>query len=1274
MSRILTSNLDYSSYSDRKHAIERMAMYAGGGSPIPYENTWVFDPSKGKMVQCQVLHIVPAIERVFMEILTNATDAVNLARVHDVPTGPIVVTMNQSEISVLNTGLPIPIELAVIKDDDERVVGQDSCYVPEQVFGRFRSSSNFEGAHSKRGQEGLDAKLKRLMYNSFSVGQNGTGSKLTNCYSRYFTCTIHDAERHKKYTQTWRDQMKVCEAPILEEYSGDVSSVQITYGLDFSVFNMANFDPSTGIGGYSVEYVALFMKHCIDASYNARNPVSFNGQLFSCDSIRDFAKYYFGETAVKNSVVHLQYPKEVPLRYDDKGLVISAADPKIQPELELLVLDTPDQGSAISFVNCIATREGGEHVDSCIRCVCEETVEKLNSDLLNKLDKKAASLGITDSEKRSLKLTIRDVRPHLSLIVSVRIPYPDLGGQTKEKLNKLPLTVKIPPKTLEVVSRWRLTERLKDEISNKKKYLLTKMGKRGKGTGKTQHANFAGTARGAGQCYLSIVEGDSAKGYWNSLLKWVDGDHDYMGCLPIRGKFINVMKAEEEDILSNEEANELVSALRLERGVNYTIPENRAKLPYAGIIIMTDADTDGKHIIGLLLLFLYHRYPSVIAAGMVSIYRTPVIRCWIDSPSLTNDDIGDECQTFYSIAEYEEWRATADLSKKWVIKYYKGLGGARDSDIEQDASCPHRAFCLWDSRLAYMMELAFSSKGADARKRWLAHYERHVNPVDLQMVDMNWYRDPKLAARLLDDGGIEKHEQLRAVESFRNLPISLFMNHEFIEYGFAANIRAIPSGIDGLKDPVRKIVFAAMNHWKISTSCKYKEYKVAQFSNDVANQSDYEHSEDNLHEVIMNLAQFFVGANNLPLFRAGGQFGSRVDGGKDHPAPRYAFTDPTRVFAYIFRKENAPLLVPQISLEGREVEPRRYYPLVPLHVINGSQGIGYAYRSWFPNHHPLHVIDWLLKRLKGLKPDPLVPWYRGFTGQIQVKDKSKTDAKKGVRQLSSMAEIKEMNLVDQDIPKEIIDKVIDDDEIQDEIEANKAQVVVKFTGSFYINEAGNPVITELPIGRYPNQYTAFLRKKKYCTKIDDKCVGDKVHLTIIGWHKPEDISLKSLFLTKKMSLSNLVCLDENSLPVVYSSIDAVMEAFYLAAIPGYYKRRDMEVAAIADKIVRLEKKKKYAELRKSGQIILDGQNLQSVRDQLACHGLPPDFADAKLSSSMEHKIPVYQDKIDKLRSQMDQRASIPPEDTYSEELLQLAKVVTQELTRIDVKSKKGKHN
>lgn len=1255
-------------------------MYAGSRTAVPYENTWVYDSSTSKMVQIPQLMIIPAVERTFMEILTNATDANSLSLAFGVPTSPIEVTMTQSDISITNTGLPIPVERAVIKNDDGVVTGYDTCYVPEQIFCRFKTGSNFEGAHKADARaETSEMKVKRLMFNSFSVGQNGVGSKLTNCYSTRFTFVVHDAERHLKYTQTCRDQMSVIEKPVIEQYDGTVSGVQISYSLDFSLFGMQPYDLASGSGGYGPEYFALFAKHCVDAAYNTRNPVSFNGVTFKADDVREFAKYYFDEGAVKRAVIHRQYPLEVAVVRDEDGIVLHAEDQRIMPELEMLVLDTPDQGSTISFVNCMATREGGEHVDDCTRAVCDDTVKKINASLLTKLNKKA-NLSLTEGEKRSLTITIRDVRPHISMIVSTRILYPDLGGQTKEKLTKFPYKVVLPEETMKPVSKWRLAERLKDEIDLKKKNVLSKLARKGKGTGKTEHANFAGTAKGAGKCSLYIVEGDSAKGYWNNMLKWIEGDHDYVGCLPIRGKFINSMKAEEEDILGNEEATELVKALGLEQGVDYTVPQNRAKLPYNYIVLMTDADTDGKHIDGLLLLFLYCRYPSVIAAGMVSIYRTAVLRCWIDAPHLSNDDIGEECQTFYSIAELEEWKrkqGPEGLARKWVYKYYKGLGGARDIDIEQDQAAPHYAFCLWDSRISDTMNLAFSSKESDRRKDWLAHYQRYVSPPDLQMVDMNWYRNSSLASHLLATGGVQAHEQLRAVESFRYLSVSLFMNHEFIEYGFSANTRAIPSVLDGMKESVRKIVYTSHEHWNIGSG-RYTEFKVAQFSNEVANKTDYEHGEDNLHEVVMGQAQFFVGSNNLPLYRAGGQFGSRVDGGKDHPAPRYAFTDPTKVFEFIFRKEDQPILKQQISHEGKSIEPFRYYPLIPLHVVNGTQGVGYAWRSWFPNHNPLDVIDWLLKRNKGLKPSPLTPWYRGFTGNIEIKDKKKEEVKftDGPLGKSITQGVQQLNLIDQHISDEVLEKIaentIEGESVQDEVDAERSQIVVKFTGSFYRDKEGNPVVTELPIGRYPNQYKEFLLKKKMCTRIKNKSVGDKVDMTIIGWHKPEDISLKSLFLIKTMSLSNLVCLDSNNTPICYPTINDVMEVFYQGRIKGYYERKEYELKSIQEKISKITVKKRYAELRASGVVVLDGKNSKDLQDHLIANNIDPKLAHAPTTSSTADKIPEFAEKISKLEEKLIARAAVRPEDTYSEELQQLAKVAKKELERIDIKSKKGK--
>ena len=1241
------------------------------------------------MVQHPGLYIVPALERTFIEILSNATDAVSAARVRGVPVSPIEVTMDAAEITVSNTGLPIPVELAVIKDDDDKVIGTDSIYCPQQVFTRFRSGGNYETTTKNSDRaETKEMKELRLKLNSFAGGQNGIGSKLTNVYSHRFTYVIHDAERHLKYTQTCRDHMLVIEPPVIEAYTGTVSGVSITYSLDFSIFKDKDGQPLTNCqvfvnpdgqqavtGGYGPEYFALFIGHCVNSAYNARVPVTFNGTTFSCSNIKDLAKYYFAEESVKHSIVHLQYPDGVEVIRDENDLVTGAVNPLIMPELEVLVLSTPDAGATISFVNCIVTRKGGEHVDACIHAICDDVVKKLNEETREKIEqkeKKKKDFKPTEKEKNSLKINISHVRPHLSMIVTARVLHPDLEAQTKSKLENMPMKVVLPEGTLKSVNNWSLVHRLRDEIEFKKKVLLNSKSKSAKGTGKHQRANFAGTAKGVEKCALSIVEGDSAKGYWNSLLKWVEGDHDYMGCLPIRGKFINVMKADEEDIVFNEEAKELaINALQLEPNVDYTVPANRAKLPYSHIIIMTDADVDGKHIIGLLLLFFYCRYPSVIAAGMISIYRTAMIRCWLDTPGLTNDDIGEECHTFFTDAEFREWEQTADMSKKWVIKYYKGLGTARDVDIELDAMAPAQAICLWDSRIGDSMELAFSAKQADARKKWLAHYERYISLPDIMMLDLNCYFNPKLAAELEATGGPEVHEQLRAVEALSKLPVSLFLNHEFIEYGKAANLRAIPSASDGLKESVRKIIYTAHEHWKIG-STKLTEYKVAQFAYDVAKKTEYEHGEDNLHEVVMGLAQFFVGANNLPLFRAGGQFGSRVDGGKDHPAPRYAFTDPTKVFSYIFRKEDWPLLVQKISHERTKIEPERYYPLIPLHVVNGTQGIGYAYRSWFPNHNPLDVIEWLLKRLRGLNPGRLTPWYRGFTGKVEITDKKHKEEKPSLLPLLQASGITEMNLTEEDLPDTVVENAISGSEALDEIEAEKAKVVVRFTGRFHIEKNNDIVVTELPIGRYPNPYMQFLKKKKMCTKITDKCVGDKVHIIIHGWHKPQDITLQSLMLVKSMSLSNLVCLNENDDPVVYPTIEAVMEAFYQAALPKYYKRREMEIAAYKSKIAKKEVKKRYAELRAQGVVVLDGKTGKQLKEHLIAHGLNPELADSPTTSSTADKIPEYTEAITKLQQQMKDREAIAPETTYTEELQQLARVVKQELERIDSKSKKGK--
>ena len=101
----------------------------------------------------------------------------------------------------------------------------------------------------------------------------------------------------------------------------------------------------------------------------------------------------------------------------------------------------------------------------------------------------------------------------------------------------------------------------------------------------------------------------------------------------------------------------------------------------------------------------------------------------------------------------------------------------------------------------------------------------------------------------------------------------------------------------------------------------------------------YHHGEVSLAATIINLAQTFVGSNNVNLLHPAGQYGTRATGGKDHAAPRYISTMPTPMSRAFFHPADDNLLKVQKD-DDALIEPEWYMPVVPLVLVNGAEGIG----------------------------------------------------------------------------------------------------------------------------------------------------------------------------------------------------------------------------------------------------------------------------------------------------------------------------------------------
>jgi len=163
---------------------------------------------------------------------------------------------------------------------------------------------------------------------------------------------------------------------------------------------------------------------------------------------------------------------------------------------------------------------------------------------------------------------------------------------------------------------------------------------------------------------------------------------------------------------------------------------------------------------------------------------------------------------------------------------------------------------------------------------------------------------------------------------------------------------------------------------------------VAQLAGSVGEQSAYHHGEASLMGTIINLAQDFVGSNNISLLQPIGQFGTRLAGGKDHASPRYIFTMMSPLTKLIFNPSDGPLLK-YIQDDNQRVEPEWYMPIIPMVLVNGADGIGTGWMTKIPNYNPREIVKNLKRMLEGKEPKTMNPWYKNFKGQIEKLEEQK---------------------------------------------------------------------------------------------------------------------------------------------------------------------------------------------------------------------------------------------------------------------------------------------
>ncbi|EDV26331.1 uncharacterized protein TRIADDRAFT_23201, partial [Trichoplax adhaerens] len=606
-------------------------------------------------------------------------------------------------------------------------------------------------------------------------------------------------------------------------------------------------------------------------------------------------------------------------------------------------LTASDRGfQQASFVNSIATTKGGTHVNH----VVDQLVEKLMG-------------AVKKKNKGGIDVKPYQIKNHMWVFINCLIENPSFDSQTKENMtlraksfgSSCNLSEKFIKGALGcgVVERILNWVRFKTQAQLSKKCSASKHSKL-KGIPKLDDANDAGT-RNSSDCTLILTEGDSAKALAVSGLSVVG--RDKYGVFPLRGKLLNTREASSKQVMENAEINNIIKILGLHYNKKYNDDVSLKSLRYGNLMIMADQDQDGSHIKGLLINFIHHNWPSLLQQPFLKEFITPIVKVTKGKNEIA----------FYSIPEFEEWKQNTASYKSWKVKYYKGLGTSTPKEAKEyfaDMSRHRVAFRYDGNDDDTAIQLAFSKKMISERKEWL-----NKSMEDKKNRKLNNKPEPYLYGKEVSD-----------------ISYSDFVNKELIHFSNADNIRSIPSLMDGLKPGQRKVLFTCFKR------NDKKDIKVAQLAGSVAEMSAYHHGEASLMGTIINLAQNFVGSNNINLLQPIGQFGTRLHGGKDSASARYIFTMLSPVARYMFDQKDEPLLEYQFE-DNLRIEPDWYAPLIPVVLVNGAEGIGTGYSTRIPNYNPREIVDNLKRLLAGEEPIEMHPWYKNFKGEIKQVEENK---------------------------------------------------------------------------------------------------------------------------------------------------------------------------------------------------------------------------------------------------------------------------------------------